>query len=166
LALDSSGDLYVTDEVKAKDQNAGKITVFSPSANGDATPLRIIAGSATSIVGSVGVAVTQKNIFVQSYPAGPSSPYILKFALDADGNVAPLTYIHGPRTGINPFLEGLATDIGDKHIYGIDRGTYLGGSPLPSILEFGVGDTGDASPITDITGSNTRLFVPNFIFVT
>ncbi len=165
LAVAANGDLYVGDAEQPNEMNPGKIVVFSSTANGDAAPERSIAGSNTELYDSAGIAVTPQSLFVESYPDGPGAPVILRFNLQANGNVAPLASIEGPNTGLNPYLEGLASGLQGSSIYGVDPGTLLGGSPRPAILQFASNGSGNALPLTSITGPNTRLFIPLFGYV-
>ncbi|MGH7814804.1 MAG: hypothetical protein ACREQI_12470 [Candidatus Binataceae bacterium] len=48
VALDSSGNIYVTNSASSDSQN-GSITVYSPGSNGDVAPIRTIAGNKTGL---------------------------------------------------------------------------------------------------------------------
>ncbi len=73
------------------------------------------------------------------------------YAPDANGNVAPLTTIAGPRTGLD-FPSGIALDA---------RGAvYVTNATNNSITIYAPGSSGDAAPVATISGSNTGLEWP------
>jgi len=100
IALDGSGNIYVSSFTGSDDPSqglyVGSILVFSSNANGDVAPVRTISGSATMLhaIGSVKVD-SAGNIFVTSDNVSSifATPAILKFAPNANGNVAPIATI-------------------------------------------------------------------------
>lgn len=153
LAVDSSGNLYVSAVLAVPNLGSG-IAIFSPTASANAVPIRIIGGSATTIVGlgSVPIAVdSADNIYISN--ADPLSPAsVLIFNSSANGNVPPTSTIGGPTTTINS-IQGLATD-GAGNVY---VSTTNGPNALPGILEFSAGSTGDVAPTRTISGSATTM---------
>jgi hypothetical protein len=154
LTVDSSGNLYVSGVLAAPNLGSG-VAIFSPTANGDAVPLRTIGGSATTIIGlgAVPIAVdAADNIYISNAdPQGPES--ILIFNSSANGNVPPTSTIGGPATTINA-IQGLALDSAGN--------IYVSNTPsdptaLPGILEFSAGSTGNVAPIRTISGSATTM---------
>lgn len=154
LAVDSSGNLYVSAVLAAPNLGSG-IAIFSPTASGGAVPIRVIGGSSTTIVGlgSIPIAVdSADNIYISNAdPLAPES--VLIFNSSANGNVPPTSTIGGPTTTINS-IQGLATDSAGN--------VYVSTTPsdpnaLPEILEFSAGSTGDVAPTRTISGSATTM---------
>jgi hypothetical protein len=97
LALDSAGNLYVANG-SAYCGCAPSITEYSPTARGNATPIRIIQGPNTGLVAPLGVAVDGAgNIFVSN---GGASNSITVYSSLAAGNASPMNTISGNLTGI------------------------------------------------------------------
>lgn len=66
LALDSHGYIYVVNESDSP-KKPDRITIYAPGSNGDAAPVRVIAGPATLLSHPGGVAVDSNgNLFVTS----------------------------------------------------------------------------------------------------
>jgi hypothetical protein len=154
LAVDSSGNLYVSAILAAPNLGSG-IAIFSPTAGANAVPIRVIGGSATTIVGvgPMPIAVdTADNIYISNAdPLAPES--VLIFNSSANGNVPPSSTISGPTTTINS-IKGLATDSAGN--------VYVSNFPsdptaLPEILEFSAGSTGNVAPIRTISGPATTM---------
>jgi hypothetical protein len=153
LAVDSSGNLYVSGILAAPNLGSG-VAVFSPTANGDAVPIRIIGGSATGIIGlgPVPIAVdSAANIYISTANLlEPDS--VLIFASSANGNVPPTSTIGGPATTINS-IQGIALDnAGNIYVSNIPSN-----NALQEILEFSAGSTGNVAPIRTISGSATTI---------
>jgi hypothetical protein len=153
LAVDSSGNLYVSAVLAAPNLGSG-IAIFSPTASGNAVPIRVIEGSSTTIVGlgSIPIAVdSADNIYISN--ADPlAAESVLIFNSSANGNVPPTSTIGGPTTTITS-IQGLATDsAGNVYV-----STTNGASALPEILEFSAGSTGDVAPTRTISGSATTM---------
>jgi len=153
LTLDSFGNLYVSGVLAAPNLGSG-VAVFSPTASGDAVPIRIISGSATTIVGlgAVPIAVdSADNIYISTADLGePDS--ILIFNSSASGNVPPTSTIGGPATTINA-IQGLALDsAGNIYVSNVPSD-----SPNEDILVFSAGSTGNVAPIRTISGSATTM---------
>jgi len=105
IAIDASGNIYVSGFGNASGSSAGQIVVYSSTASGTSTPNRVIAGSSTGIVGPGGVAVDLAgNIYMRDNSLAPASiggfsplsggvTNLLQFAAGANGNVAPTNEI-------------------------------------------------------------------------
>ena len=95
------------------------LNVYSPTASGNATPLRQIDGSNTGIVGAGGLAVdNSENVYLANTTAGNGTftpcvfggynyGEILIWGPQATGNVAPARSLCGPNTGFSS-PEGVA----------------------------------------------------------
>jgi NHL repeat-containing protein len=90
VSLDSAFDIYVTSRSAHKH---GRVTVYAPSATGDAAPLSMLAGPATTldVVDKVELDPSDQ-IFVTNDSA------VDVFAAGATGNAAPSAAIAGPTT--------------------------------------------------------------------
>lgn len=95
------------------------------------------------------------------YVANAGGPYVTVYGSGAIGNVAPIQYIHGKKTGLQePW--GIAVDA-SRNIYLADVfGGYQGEG---SVAVFAAGATGNVSPSQVITGPNTGLHSPFWVAV-
>ena len=88
MATDPAGNLYVANNAAA----GSSILIFSPTANGNAPPLRDITGSNTHLGCLGGIALdTEGYLYVVSTPTcgSAATPTVLKFSTTGDGNIAP-----------------------------------------------------------------------------
>ncbi len=154
--------------------NANSVTAaYARTANGIASPLRIIAGSSTGISSSTGIAVDTINneIFVaNSFP--PHSllpPSITVYSRTANGNVAPLRTI---ATGFTDNFAGIALDTVNNEISVLPRGNSIvnvyerkaSGSPTPLRI-INAKSTGLTSPSSIAADEvNNEIFIGNFGF--
>jgi hypothetical protein len=144
--VDSIGQLYVTG------QNAS-VSVFTPAANGAATPFRFLQGALTQITSANGVAVDGLgNVYVANGTATTGS--VLGFSSSASGNVAPQSVISGTNTGPLLGVTGISLDSPAGNIYVVNN--TVAGAPS-TILAFAPGTTGSATPLRTIGGSATGL---------
>jgi len=81
------------------------VEVFAADAQGDAKPLRVIAGPKTQLNWPAGVSVADDEIAVANMAAGSVTIY----RRTASGDVAPIRQLKGPRTGIT-IPMGVALD--------------------------------------------------------
>jgi hypothetical protein len=148
LAVDNAGNLYVS--------AGSSVQIFSPTADGDAVPIRTIGGSATTItgVGSISLAVdSANNVYTSSGITVADTPEsILIFNSSANGNVPPSSTIGGPLTTIS-FIQGLAVDnAGNIYVSNVPSD-----NPNEDILVFSAGSTGNVAPIRTISGPATTM---------
>ena len=152
LAVDGVGNLYVSGELTAQNLASG-VAVFSPTASGDAVPIRTIGGSATNIIGpgALPVAVDSAGTLYVS-TADLESDSILIFNSSANGNVPPTSTIGGPATTING-IQSLAVDsAGNIYVSNLP-----GDDASPEMLEFSAGSTGNVAPTRTIAGPATTI---------
>jgi Beta-propeller repeat len=155
LALDNSGNIYVSaaelpvGSSQSYRSYAG-IAIFSSTANGNAAPTRVIAGSATNIVG-VQIAVDSAgNIYTTGGDGQEAS--ILIFDSSANGNAPPTGTLAGSNTMIDD-PTGVALDSAGN-IY-VSNLSLI--DATSSILVFSAGSTGNVAPIRVISGSATTM---------
>jgi probable HAF family extracellular repeat protein len=98
VALDASRNVYVANH-SGGSQRAGSVTVYAAGAHGNIAPIRTISGSKTLLVGPTGIALDPGgNIYVANGPASTRMAGVVVFAATANGNVAPIRTIGGPKT--------------------------------------------------------------------
>ena len=139
LACPLSADVYVANY-------CGSVTVYAPTAVGDAAPVRTIAGAATGFNTPSGLTVDPVNseLYVGDFFGGA----VRVFALGASGNVAPLRTFSGSNTGIlQPRMA--AVDTAHNEIFVPDI--------LDSIRVFPRTPGGNVAPTRVISGSNTKI---------
>ena len=156
LAVDAAGDIY------AAGFGYG-VAGFGYSQNGSVAPDLLLpigtqAADVTTLELPYAPAVDRKgNLYVAdtaspdiSAPA-PTAPIVV-FAPGATGSVAPSRTLSGALTTLSfGTPRGMATDpAGNLYVTNVVSG-------VSSILIFAPGATGNASPLRDITGSNTQL---------
>jgi hypothetical protein len=109
MDTDASGNLYVI-SLSQTATPAGTIEEFAPTASGNATPIRIISGSNTSMVLVAGLHVDAVgNIYFSgSESTTTSAPYIAAFASTDAGNIPPDIAFDAPTwTQASSFQFGL-----------------------------------------------------------
>ena len=95
VSLDSSFDIFVA---SASQHQAGRITVYSPTATGNVAPIRRISGAATTLGA---VQYVELDPIDQAYVSNGADVDV--FAAGASANTAPLQIISGPSTTlVNP----------------------------------------------------------------
>jgi len=162
IAVASNGEIYVSDVGKTPVRglyNRPKIEVFSRSASGDVFPIRTIIGPRTRLRDiPEGLAVNRDGAYTGMW----NKALLERFSLKANGDSRPRAAIEGSATDLVPAVDGVTT-AADGSVYLVDRGN--GSGQLPEILQFSGLDRGNAKPVTNITGSDTRLNIPLFVFV-
>jgi hypothetical protein len=154
IAVSDNGDIYATNGLYG---GTASVTVFSPTANGNATPIRTIAGSNTGLVAPLGIAVSYNKIFVGNrssiYYTIPGS--VTVYPVKANGNVTPVQAIGGPNTGI-----------GDEALYvaWYGRKIYVT-SALYQIGIFPDSANGNVAPTKSISGGATLLNNPQGVAI-
>ena len=151
LAVDSSGNIYVSSGlIKGGVINNG-ISVFAPTANGDAAPTNVITmtDTGTFTMGQIAVDSVGNIYVVASQSLTPGA--ILIFAANSTGTLPPTSTITGPETMLVG-IEGVAVDSqGNVYVSNVD------GAGVFSIFEFSAGSTGNVAPMRTISGSATTM---------
>jgi len=161
-ALDEEkNELYVTI------QYPPKVVVYRKDASGDEKPLRVLEGPHTLLRDTHGLALDLKRKLMIVGSWGNSSdpnvagsgkiypPSIAVYPLDANGDVAPLRVIQGPRTQLD-WAGGMALDVESGDL-------FVANDVGSSILVFKETDEGDAAPSRVIQGPRTGLNHPTGI---
>jgi hypothetical protein len=134
VALDSSGNIYVGN---ASSTNSS-ITVYAPGSNGNATPIRTIAGSNTMLLIPRGLALAGGNIYtanVGNTMSEGGAGAVLVFPATGNGNIPPTACIFTPKK-----FGAIATDIVTPYGIVLDLGAaniYVADPSGPWILDFG-----------------------------
>jgi len=146
-----------------------QVQVYRKGASGDEKPKRILMGDKTRLSDSHGLALDIKNklLYVNNWgnisdyrvPGSGrfESPSIAVFALNADGDTAPLRVIQGPKTQLDwPGAMSVNPDNGDL---------YVANDVGQSLLVFHSKDQGDVAPARVVKGAKTGLSYPTGVFV-
>jgi hypothetical protein len=141
-----------------------KVVVYRKDASGEEKPLRVLEGPHTLLHDTHGLALDLKRRLMIVGSWGNSSdpnvagsgkiypPSIGVYPLNANGDVAPLRVIQGPRTQLD-WAGGMALDVETGDLYVAND---VGGS----ILVFKETDEGDVAPTRVIKGPKTGLNHP------
>jgi serine/threonine protein kinase, bacterial len=152
LAVDSSGQIYVANAMSTNNN----IVVYSSTANGQSTPVRLIQGTLTQINNLASLTVDATgNIYATAQAnagAGTAPGLLLMFAPSANGNVAPARVL----TVTSGIFDGVAVDFG-LNVYAVEE--FPAGTN-PAIVEFAAGAVGAATPIRSISGPVTDIGIP------
>ena len=163
MVLDMASNLYVATDVTVGSGPTGRIyqgiSVFPPTANGNITPAKSIAGDATEIFNPAQIAIdSANNIYVaNSAVQGPAS--VIVFNSSATANAAPSSTLAGDKTTIY-VARGVALDASENIYVASLAFNPPPAGPLdgtPSILEFSPGATGNVAPIRIISGPTTTM---------
>lgn len=107
IAVDPADNIYVTNLVKP---NGSSVDVFAAGADGNVAPIRTIGGKVTGLDIALGCAVDAGgNVYVLNWESYYSLHHdILVFAAGANGDVAPIRKIRGPKTHLQLPLTRIA----------------------------------------------------------
>lgn len=150
IAVDLVGHIFVAN---AREYT---VTVYAPGAHGNAAPLRVISGSTSGINEPDGIAVDESGLYVDAAYLG----YIGRFAHRANGNVPPRSVLHVDWSGGGPSGQTLGGIITAP-----DGTLYVAGLWSPLIAQYAATASGKPPPLTVISGPDTQLVVPTFVFV-
>jgi sugar lactone lactonase YvrE len=163
IALDSHGNIYVTDDrgTIGHGSNVDAINVYPAGSKDNAKPSSSVAGAETGLHDPYGVAVDATGtIYVANFQGGPSmSGSVTSYAPGSTGDAKPRASIVGPDTGLHdPF--GIVVDCkGDIYVANYEGGPVEAGS----ITVYRHDSDGNAKPIRTIAGGNTGLRQPHGI---
>jgi hypothetical protein len=141
-----------------------KVVVYRKDAAGEEKPLRVLEGPRTLLHDTHGLALDLKRKLMIVGSWGNSSdpnvagsgkiypPSIGVYPLDANGDVAPLRVIQGPKTQLD-WAGGMALDVESGDL-------YVANDVGSSILVFKETDEGDVAPARVIKGPRTGLNHP------
>jgi DNA-binding beta-propeller fold protein YncE len=156
-------------ELYSTNQYPPRLLVFRKGASGDEKPLRVIEGPKTGLADVHGVAVdSQRNlVFVGNWgnssnhkQAGTGKhlmPSIQVFTREANGDVAPIRTIQGPKTQLN-WMGALSLDPETGNL-------WIANDVGNAVLMFKGTDNGDVAPTRIIKGDKTGLEHPASIWV-
>ncbi len=135
--------------------NGDAVTVYARTANGDMAPVRNLAGAATGLAATRGLAVD--TVHDELVVANTANNSVTVYARTADGNTAPVRTLVGAATGLNgPF--GLALDLANDELA---VANLLGNS----VTVFARTADGNAAPLRTLVGAGTMLNFPTGVAV-
>ena len=152
-------------EILLSVNNPPQVAVYRKTASGEEKPVRVLRGERTRLADAHGIAIDPKSklLFVNNWGSftteGMTSggrsdaASITIYAMDAQGDTAPLRTIQGSKTQLEwPGTMAFDPDTGDLYVAN-DNGQ--------SLLVFrGRTDNGDVAPERIITGNKTGLSYP------
>jgi len=145
-----AGNLYVGN------LPSNTITVYGPTANGDAAPIRTIAGDATNLDSPQGVAIDSAGSLYVLNVGSASAPAVTVYPPGSDGNVAPSRTITGIQVG-KADLFGLAVDLSDNLYVSCASTSDLSSEVIFVYLS---GASGSALPARILQGGSTGIVFP------
>ena len=172
VALDSGNNLYVLNSSGGPD-GAGSITVYAnanitgyPFPPWNFAPSRTIANTTTSALtqfqSPAGMTLHGNSLYVTNDGSiSGDSGSITIYPTSGKGNIAPTAVISGANTGLN-LPQGIALDK-NGYIYVANNGSANGG--VDTITVYAPGSSGNAIPVTTLTGPLTGLGLPSGIAV-
>jgi hypothetical protein len=150
MTVDSSGQLYIA----STPQDIGTVAVYGTTANGAATPERVLSGGATGLYQPSQLAVDATgNIYVSNIYQGYAGN-IVEFPPTASGNVPPERAI----TDDVHVIDGVAVDsTGDVFALIGTLNQSTGYVTSAQIAEYATDAKGPATPSALISGTTTLL---------
>lgn len=164
IVLDTTHGELVTNSYEAGGAGAG-LLAFSRTADGDAAPLRFVAGPSTPFASSgytnfLAYDPGAGELYADAYPGG--EPGYVVYARTASGDVPPSRAVSGIETGIR-YLYGMAYDVANDRVIVVNYDEH--GGPPPSLNVFASSADGDVVPVLTVSGPHTRLVAPSGIAV-
>ena len=150
IGVNRAGYLYVGSGVE-QSLGAGSVAVFEAGADGNADPIRVIAGPRTGLQRPNGIAIDRRGDLYVTNETGHSNEDIVRiFAAASSGDIEPCRVIMGERTGLN-LPVGLAVDRKDR-LYVANAGAR--GGRANAVTVYDAGAKGDAAPIRTLSGEH------------
>jgi sugar lactone lactonase YvrE len=147
IAVDRRGFVYVALA------GPNEVNVYHPRASGNVTPVRVLSGKETHITNPDGVAFGRFGLYVTSSDAARIGLFPRRVA----GDAAPFSTIRADWSkGGQQILGGMAA--------GSDDTVYVTGFSVPLVAQYSGRGRSRRSPLTVISGSNTDLVLPTFVF--
>jgi hypothetical protein len=154
LAVAGAGQLYIATSVAGGGIPADTIKVFAANANGNPVPLYTIAGSNTGLSLPWGIALDAGG---RLYVANDGSSTVTIYAPGASGNIAPIGTIAGSSTGLSSPTAIALDGFGQLYVLNV---TIISNRAHYHVTVYSAMATGDAAPITTLTGGNLDLGYP------
>jgi hypothetical protein len=149
IALDSNHDIYVGNTytyVSNTFVQEPSITIFQAGSQGDANPTAVIGGTSTGLDYLSGLALDSSgNIYATGF-TGKGIPTINVYPAGSNGNVAPISTISGPDTGLGSEFAMTVDSAGNLYV--------LNGE---EVSIYSAGSSGDAAPSNTFTSSFTGI---------
>jgi hypothetical protein len=168
VAVDSGGNLYVSNEVATEGLSTGAIYVFAAGATGTATPIRQITSASIfygiALDSSGNIYTTANNYSVDgSGNFLSSTASIVEFDGSATGAATPLKSLSIP-TGGEPFTVALGLRIdtaGNLFTSAQTASSTLSSATLvTSVIEFGPAATSSSTPTASLTSTSWTVPQP------
>jgi hypothetical protein len=164
VAVGADGVVYVANN-SSSGEGFGSVTEYAVGVDGDAAPLRTIAGYQTGVIAPTGLALDSTGLLYvlnKTSEIGDEGPSITVFRHGAKGDAKPVRTITGSATELAS-VTGIAVDGAGKIYVSEFDGVY--GSGSASVLVFAAGAHGDAAPVGIIGGTNAKLFATDGVGV-
>jgi sugar lactone lactonase YvrE len=157
VAVDASGNIYVASAFIGASNATGAVYVFSPTANGNAAPIRTITNANGLFLGE-GIDASGNLYLSLDTIAVPYTGAIVEYAAGANGAAMPTRTIIGTATGLTT-AGGVSVD-GAGNIYVANQTQTANGANY-TLEEFAASATGDAGPIAVISSSSWNNAPPS-----
>ncbi len=154
VAIDTSGNLYVSASVVTAPPFLNEILVYAPAATGGATPIRTLTGL-PGLATSIAVDATGA-VYALSGSSTQAGTTLSVFAPGATGNAAPIRQISGPLTQLDS-ASAIAVDAAQN--------IYVANTAGNDVLVFSSTANGNAAPTGILAGATTLIGVPTGVAV-
>lgn len=155
IAVDSTGDIFVTNNGARNAGGVDSIVAFAPTAAVNVYPSEWIAGTVTRLSQPNGIALDANgDIFVANTGNDTVTAYAPVYTKFNPANVAPFMILGGSSTGLNAPV-GLAIDSSGR--------LWVGNRGNDTLEIFAPNAFGNARPIFTIAGAATLLAAPQEI---
>lgn len=155
IAVDASGNLYVSNLDTATTVNSGVITEFGSSATGNAAPLRAITNvnqvfNGVAVDAQQNVYATLETVTISNGQFAYSKPSVVEFATGASGPATPIRTISGTLTGLAAAGAVQVDSVGNLYVVNQTSGAGIGGS-VGGLLAFSPAASGNEAPAIAIS---------------